>query len=194
MKQKHKGQGRERLEGGGRKVIDDNFDEIILEWIHGRRANGLRVSRKLIMVKAKRLYEERCPKGEQDLFKATAGWLQKFMLRNGLSLRRKTTTVQQDPHRVIDKLISYILHVRRFSQQRNYQPSCIIAMDETPVWDDIICILLVLLLLLFLNIMGGASHGSSRRVRTCPFDLITLYHFVYIFHFFFVYLFILLNV
>ena len=27
--------------------------------------------------------------------------------------------------------------------------------------------------------------GSSRPVRTCPFDLITLYHFVYIFHFFF---------
>ena len=136
LKEKHKGQGRERLEGGGRKVIDDNLDEIILEWIHrrGRRANGLRVSRKLLMVKAKHLYEERCPEGEQDLFKATEGWLQKFMLRNGLSLRRKTTTAQQDPHRVIDKLISYILHVHRLSQQRNYQPPCIIAMDETPVW------------------------------------------------------------
>ena len=42
--------------------------------------------------------------------------------------------------------------------------------------------------------MGGASHGSSRPVRTFPFDLITLYHFVYIFLFFFGYLFILLNV
>ena len=78
LKEKHKGQGRERLEGGGRKVIDDNLDEIILEWTHGRRANGLRVSRKLIMVKAKHLYEERCPEGEQDFFKATEGWLQKF--------------------------------------------------------------------------------------------------------------------
>ena len=44
-----------------------------------------------------------------------------------------------------------------------------------------------------LNIMGSASHGSSRPVRICPFDLITLYHFVYIFHFFFR-LFILLYV
>ena len=57
LKEKHKGQGRERLEGGGRKVINDNLDEIILEWIHGQRANGLRVSHKLIMVKAKHLYE-----------------------------------------------------------------------------------------------------------------------------------------
>lgn len=31
LKEKHKGQGRERLEGGGRKIIDDNLDEIILE-------------------------------------------------------------------------------------------------------------------------------------------------------------------
>ena len=76
-------------------------DEIILEWIHGRVANGLRVSRKLIMVKPKHLYDERCQEGEQDFFKATEGWLQKFMLQNGLSLRRKTTTAQQEPHRVI---------------------------------------------------------------------------------------------
>ena len=41
LKNKHKGQERERLDGGGRKAIDD---KIILEWIHGRRANGLRVS------------------------------------------------------------------------------------------------------------------------------------------------------
>ena len=49
LKEKQKGQGRERLEGGGRKVIDDNLDEIILEWIHGRGANGLRVSRKTLV-------------------------------------------------------------------------------------------------------------------------------------------------
>ena len=32
--------------------------------------------------------------------------------------------------------------------------------------------------------MGGASHGSSRPVRTFPFDLITLNHFAHIFYFF----------
>ena len=64
LKNKHKGQGRQRLDGGGRKVTDEKLDEIILEWIHNRRANGLRVSRKLIMVKAKYLYDERCQEGE----------------------------------------------------------------------------------------------------------------------------------
>ena len=67
------------------------------------------------------------------MFKGTEGWLQKFMVRHVLSLRKKATTAQQDPHSLIDKLLSYILRVRRLSQRHEYQPSCIIAMDETPV-------------------------------------------------------------
>ena len=38
------------------------------------------------------------------------------MLLHGLSLRRKTTTAQQDLHRLIDKLLSYIFQVQRLSQ------------------------------------------------------------------------------
>ena len=48
------------------------------------------------------------------------------------------TTEQEDPHYLIDKLLSYILQVRRLSQRHKYQPSCIIAMTETPVWDDMV--------------------------------------------------------
>ena len=53
----------------------------------------------------------------------------KFMLWHGLSLRRKSTIVQQDLHRLIDKLLSYFLQVRRLSQSHEYQPSCIRIMD-----------------------------------------------------------------
>ena len=68
----------------------------------------------------------------------STGWLNNFMRRNGLSLRRRTTTAQQDPARLTDKIISYILHVRRLPSRFNYHASCIIAMDETPVWDDMV--------------------------------------------------------
>ena len=62
------------------------------------------------------------------------------MRRNSLSLqRRRTTTAQQDPARLTDKIISYILHVRRLSSRFNYHASsCIAAMDETPVCDDMV--------------------------------------------------------
>lgn len=49
LKEKHKGQGRKKLDGGVRRAVDSDLDDIILEWIYGRRANGLRFSRKLIM-------------------------------------------------------------------------------------------------------------------------------------------------
>ena len=79
----------------------------LLEWIHGRRSRGLRVSRTLIMTKAKYIYDKRCDASERNLFVASRGWLEKFMRRNGLSLKRRTTVAQHDPARVIDKLICF---------------------------------------------------------------------------------------
>ena len=60
------------------------------------------------------------------------------MRRNGLSLRRKTTVSQKDPSRLIDKLISYILYIRRLSANFYYAPANIIAMDESAVWADLV--------------------------------------------------------
>ena len=58
--------------------------------------------------------------------------------RNVFLLRRKTKAAQQDPERLIDKLILYILHARRLSIKYKYPPSSIIAMDETSVWNDMV--------------------------------------------------------
>ena len=45
---------------------------------------------------------------DKDDFKASRGWLSKFMKRNGLSLRRKTSVAQQDPERMIAKLVHVV--------------------------------------------------------------------------------------
>ena len=71
-------------------------------------------------------------------FKGSRGWLCKFMKRNGLSLQRKTSVAQQDPERMVGKLVSYVMHVRRLQEKHKYSASDIIAMDETPVWCDMI--------------------------------------------------------
>ena len=38
--------------------------------------------------------------------------LEKFMSRNGLSLRRRTTQAQKTPEQIIEEVISYVLYVR----------------------------------------------------------------------------------
>lgn len=69
-------------------------------------------------------------------FKVSRAWLAKLMKRNGLSLRRKTSVAQQDPERMIAKLVSYVIQERQLQKKHKYSPSNIIAMDETPVWCD----------------------------------------------------------
>ena len=65
--------------------------------------------------------------------RASEGWLEKFMSRNGLSLRHRTTQTQKTPEQIIDKVISYILYVRQLKQRNNYNLDCIIAMNKTAV-------------------------------------------------------------
>ena len=60
------------------------------------------------------------------------------MRRNGLSLRQKNSVAQKDPSKFINKLVSYIINARRFAAKYNYLPGNIIAMDETPVWADMV--------------------------------------------------------
>ena len=133
-----KGKQRSKLSRGGRKPLSLKLEETLIQWIDSRRAIGLRVSCKLIMKKAEITYRSIKAGNNEDFeeFKASRGWLTRFMKRNGLSLRRKTSVAQQDPERLVAKLVAYIVQVRRM--QKNYNPSDIIAMDETPVWCDMI--------------------------------------------------------
>ena len=61
------------------------------------------------------------------------------MKRYGLSLRQKTSVAQKDPGKLIDKLVSFVLHVRRrLAVKHPYDAADVIAMDETPVWADMV--------------------------------------------------------
>ena len=128
------------MEVGGRKLTDNDLEADFLEWIHERRANMLCVSRKLIMRKTKAIHNE-ASDGDlsmQGSCVASRGWFDKFMKRNGLSLRRGTTVAQKNPSLLIDKLVMYAVQIRRLQQKFNYSPGSIIAMDETAVWSDMV--------------------------------------------------------
>ena len=119
-----KGKERSRLTGGGRKPLSTELEEVLLGWIESRRSRGLCVSRKLTMKKAEIIYGDLTKDMENvdEDFKASRGWLEKFMKRNGLSLRRKTSVAQQDTERLVAKVVSSIIQVRCLQE------------DETPVW------------------------------------------------------------
>ena len=74
----------------------------------------------------------------RDSFIASHGWCENFMRRHGFSLRSKTTTAQKDPSFLMDRLVSYIVHVRQLEKQHSFALSDILALDETPVWNDMV--------------------------------------------------------
>ena len=69
---------------------DEDMQELLFEWITELRSRNLRVSRVMIMRQAKTLSDE-------ESFQASTGWLNEFMTRKGLSLRKKTTECQNPP-------------------------------------------------------------------------------------------------
>lgn len=126
-----------RLKGGGRKPFDYSFDDELVQWIIQMRERRLCVSRKMLMKKAAELFAtEYQQKHPSKSFVASIGWLNKFLSRNHISLRRKTTVGQKLPNDVAPKLVSFIAYVKSLRIQRKYDFDSIYAMDETAIWLD----------------------------------------------------------
>ena len=105
---------------------------------------SLHKTKKPVFFRAKGLMKKACivyedlnkstDENENIYFKASTGWLRRFLSRSGFSLCRKTSFAQQDCERLLDKLVSFIITIRRQNMKFEYDLSNIIAMDETPVW------------------------------------------------------------
>ena len=73
-----------RLQGAGRPLKDKDFDEKLISWVRQQRQK-LRVRRTIIQKQTLALSTD-------EDFKASNGWLEKFLLRHNLVSRRPTTT------------------------------------------------------------------------------------------------------
>ena len=130
---------RKRLCGGGRKALNETMEYMLVDWIAEMRGLRLRVTRKMVQLKAVELFnndETIALETEGDRFEASKGWLENFFSRHHITLRRRTTLGQKVPDLVIPKLENFILYVRYLRIQKDYMPDDIIAMDETAVWLD----------------------------------------------------------
>lgn len=75
-----------RGSGGGRRLsYSPDTDKRLLQWVMDRDRSGLTVSREAIQTQALALIREECPD-----FKASSGWVEKFLIRHKLSLPTKT--------------------------------------------------------------------------------------------------------
>ncbi len=120
--------------GSGRKLsYPKEIDEEIAEWILTRRDVHLPVSGELVKAKAKLLV-----KPYNDQFRASKGWLEKFFIRHGLTLRSRTSISQKLPAQLENKLESFLNEVRILRTCHSYSPDMIINMDETPMYFDML--------------------------------------------------------
>ena len=120
--------------GSGQQLpYPKEVDEEILEWVLVRRDAHLPVSRTLIKVKARHLVRP-----HNSDFVASSGWLEKFMIRHGLSLRCKTSISQKLPAQLERKLECFLNEVNIMREKHKYPDHLIINMDETPMYFDML--------------------------------------------------------
>ena len=120
-----------RLDGGGRKAALPDMEEELVTWKESLRAHNLRVTRSNIQSKTLELTQAR---GED--FRASDGWLQKFLKRHSFSLRRRTTVGQRLPQDLITKVVGFIMSTWKLRHSKDYPLSLIGNMDEMPLWLD----------------------------------------------------------
>lgn len=89
--------------GGGRRLSYSNeTDEKLLQWVLRQQDKGTPVTRDAIQAQARLLVRDECPE-----FKASSGWVEKFLARHSLTIATKMSS--QNPNEAIP--ISYVVPV-----------------------------------------------------------------------------------
>lgn len=128
-----------RLEGGGRKIHNNELDQQLQQEILERRERRLAVSCKWVIARALELSNELLNNdGNHSEFKASRGWLQKFFQRHNFTIRRRTTVSQKLPADLLPKLSDFVIFVRKLQIKHSYDSNSIYACDETAVWLDML--------------------------------------------------------
>ena len=126
---------RRNKRGQGRKLsYPKELEEKLVVWIlEKREAECVPISTQVIRCKALSLIHSVNP-----TFKASDGWVRKFMKRNNLVLRARTHISQSLPKDLEQKITAFRAEVASIFDSGDYPLDFICNMDETPVFLDLL--------------------------------------------------------
>lgn len=119
---------------GPRKGAFPEVEAPLTEFIKERRSRCLAVTTEIVQTKAREI--ARAHGIDHSKFKASRGWIQKYMKRAGFSLRRRTSVMQKLPADYEEKLISFQRYVISVRKLYEFLPGQIGNADETPIFFD----------------------------------------------------------
>jgi hypothetical protein len=94
------------------------LEDELLTYFEELRNDGIAVTHDMLQLRAGELAKSHNVSDNE--FKASRGWLQRFMKRKGLSLRRRTKLCQMLPRDFRDKVINFHRHVIRMREEHSY--------------------------------------------------------------------------
>lgn len=117
---------------GPKKGRYPEVDDSVAQFVRDARSKALPVTIQMLQCKAKEVIH----KFGIENFKASRGWCEKFMRREGFSLRRRTSICQKLPADFDDKLVQFQRHVIDLRRRYAYEFKHIGNADETPLYFD----------------------------------------------------------
>lgn len=119
---------------GPKRGRHPEVEPVVADFVKEQRSKRLAVTAEMIQAKAREVARHRgIPHGE---FKASRGWVERFMKRAGFSLRRRTSVCQRLPADFEEKLVSFQRYVLKLRQEHGYMLSQIGNADQTPIYFD----------------------------------------------------------
>ena len=129
-----KTKGKHLVKGSGRPLsYPQHVEEQIVAWVLQMRDLQLPIQRKDIIRQAKRLISP-----HQSNFQASAGWMDKFLLRNSLTLRKTTSIQQKLPPQLEKQLATFMGELKTIWEYHKFPLAYILNVDETPIWFDML--------------------------------------------------------
>jgi hypothetical protein len=126
--------------GSGRKAFYPEAEERLHNWVMEQRKKGLAVTSITLRISMFEILDRQemiALYGDSiKEFKATAGWLNAFMKRHKLAIRRRTKISQKLPEQLGEKLDNFRRFIIQLRIRKTYEMCNIFNMDETPVWFD----------------------------------------------------------